>query len=93
MMMLAITAALMGFILGLRFKVLILAPAIVISLVAIFGIGIANGNNPRSILLATLFATTALQIGYLAGIVIRFGVARTRARRHPSGIVVVAHRR
>jgi hypothetical protein len=91
MTILAITA--FGAVLGLRFKVFVLVPAIALSSAASWGVGIAHGNSFWSILLAMLFVMTALQVGYLAGIVIRFGVAKARARRHPSGIIAIAERR
>jgi hypothetical protein len=91
MTMLAIAA--FGAVLGLRFKVFVLVPAIALSSAASWGVGIAHGNSFWSILLATLFLMTALQVGYFAGTVIRFGVAKARARRHPSGIIAVAERR
>ena len=87
------TAALIGAILGLRFKVLILVPAFVISSVAIFGIGIAHGDNLSSILLTAFFAITALQMGYLAGALICSIVVKTRARKDLSGVIAVAQRR
>ena len=89
--MLAITA--MGAMLGLRFKVFVLVPAIALSSVASCSIGIAHGNSLWSILLVTFFVVTALQIGYFAGTLTRIGVAKVRARKHPSGVIAVAQRR
>lgn len=91
--MLAITTACIGAILGLRFTVLVLVPAMIVSSIAIFGIGIAYGDSPWSMVIAVLLAITALQIGYLAGSVIQFVVAKTRARKHSLGIIVVAQKR
>jgi len=88
---LAITA--IGAMLGLRFKVFVLVPAIALSFVASFGIGIANGNSLWSILVVTFLVMIALQIGYFAGTFIRFGVAKARARKHPPGIIAIASRR
>ncbi len=87
--MFAIMTTLIGAMLGLRFKVLILVPAIVTSFLAIFGIGIAHGVGLWASLLATLLTITTLQIGYLAGAAVRFGVARARARKNPVGIIAV----
>lgn len=89
--MLAIAA--IGAILGLRFKVFVLVPAIVLSSVASCTIGIAHGNSLWSILLVVFFVATALQIGYFAGTAILFGVARVRARKLPSRVIAVAQRR
>lgn len=69
---------LVGMVLGQRFKVLALVPAIAISLLVAIGIGIAHsGELARAVLLATL-AVASLQIGYLMGVVIRYSLAATR---------------
>ena len=93
MTMLVMTAVLIGAMLGLRFKVFILVPAISISSVAIFGIGIAHGSGIWSVLLAAFLAITALQIGYLAGATVHFGITRARVRKDASGIIAVPQRR
>jgi hypothetical protein len=85
--MLAMTA--IGAALGLRFKVFVLAPTIAISLAISSGVGTGHGNGSLSIVFATFLAITALQVGYLAGTVVRFGVARARARKDPAGTVTV----
>jgi hypothetical protein len=72
MTMFAMTAALVGAMLGLRFKVLILVPAIIIGSAAAFGFGIAHSSSLWSILLAIAVTSTALQMGYLGGTVIRW---------------------
>jgi hypothetical protein len=89
--MLAITV--IGAVLGLRFKAFVLVPAIAISSVVSSSVSIVHGNSLWSTSLATFFIVTVLQVGYFAGTVIRFGIARARARKHPSGIVAVAQRR
>ena len=92
-MILVTTAALIGAILGLRFKVLILVPAFVTSSVAIFGTGIAHGDNPSSILLTAVLAITALQMGYTAGALICAIVVKTRTRKDLSRVIVVVQKR
>jgi hypothetical protein len=92
LMTLVTTVALIGAILGLRFKVLVLVPAFVISSVAIFGTEKAHSDNPSSILLTVLLAITALQMGYLAGALICSLVAKTRARKDLSRIITVAQK-
>ena len=92
-MTLVTMAALIGAILGLRFKVLILVPAFVISSVAIFGTGIAHSDNPRSMLLTVFLAITALQLGYMAGALICSIVAKTRARKDLSSVIAVVQKR
>jgi hypothetical protein len=68
---LAIINVLAGIALGLRYKVVILVPAV--SLVVIFAVivGIARGEHFWSIILAMVIVGTAVQVGYLVGIVIR----------------------
>ena len=93
-MTLVTMAALIGAILGLRFKVLILVPAaFVISSVAIFGTGLAHSDNPSSILLTVFLAITALQMGYMAGALICSIVAKTRARKDLSSVIAVLQKR
>ena len=83
MTMLAITA--FGAVLGFRFKVFVLVPAIALSSVASWGVGIAHGNSFWSILLATFFVMTALQIGYFAGIVYSFWCRKGTRSQTPVG--------
>ena len=92
-MTLVTMAALIGAILGLRYKVLILVPAFVISSVAIFGTGMARSDSPSSILLTVFLAITALQMGYMAGALICSIVAKTRARKDLPSVIAVAQKR
>ena len=90
---LVMTAAIIGAIFGLRFKVSILVPVFLISAAAIFGMGIALGEKPLPILLAAFLATTTLQMGYLAGAVMQLVVSKIRARKDPSDIIAIPQRR
>ena len=90
--MLAMTAMLIGAVLGLRFKVLILVPATIIGSAAALAVGMAYGKNVWSILLDMVLVIAALEMGYLGGTVIRFVIAGTRVRKHSSGTVAVAQR-
>jgi hypothetical protein len=67
-----------GMVLGQRFKVLAVVPAMAAwSLVAIgFGIALSEGLG-HTVLLAAL-AVAGLQIGYFAGVVIRYSLAAAR---------------
>ena len=68
MLVFLITATIAGVLLGLRFKVFALIPAILLAA----GIVIVTGGGLRFVAL-TLFGTiVVLQIGYLAGRVVRF---------------------
>jgi hypothetical protein len=65
MIILAMTALLIGALLGLRFKVFILVPAIAIGSAAILSVDMAHSEGIWPTLLATISAITALQMGYL----------------------------
>jgi hypothetical protein len=56
-----------GAVLGLRYKVLILVPALLFVLLAVIGGGVARGAGIWAIALEMLVASTALQLGYVAG--------------------------
>jgi len=67
-----------GMVLGQRFKVLALVPAMVVSLLAAIGVEIVrHGGLGPTVLMAAL-AVASLQIGYLAGVGIRYALAATR---------------
>jgi hypothetical protein len=72
MTMLAMTAILIGAMLGLRFTAPILARAFVIGPAAALVVGLAYSDSLWSILLAMVLTITALQMGYLGGAAIRF---------------------
>ena len=65
MLTLTVVAMLSGAVLGLRYKVLILAPAITFALV--FVVGFAREAGIWWIALDMVVVTTALQLGYLGG--------------------------
>jgi hypothetical protein len=79
MAMSIIISFLAGMVLGQRFKVLILIPAIVIAVVATVGVGLAQAFNVWSIVLMALAVMTVLQIGYLVGTGIRTFMVAARA--------------
>ena len=68
---LAIVGVVAGIGLGLRYKVLILVPALSVAMIFAMIIAIARGDHLWSIILAMAIPGTAVQLGYLAGIVIR----------------------
>ncbi len=74
-------AFLIGAVLGMRFKVLILIPAIGLAWIVILAAGIARSDSISAILIATVLASTCLQIGYLCGTVTRYSVALARIGR------------
>jgi hypothetical protein len=79
-MLLAIFMFLVGAALGQRFTVLVLVPAILITLGIAIGVGVARAQAPGTIALVTVAAVACLQIGYLLGVGIR-QLIRGRARR------------
>jgi hypothetical protein len=70
--MLAMTAILIGAMLGLRFTAPILARAFVIGSAAVLVVGLGYGDSLWSILPAMVVTIVALQMGYFGGAVIRF---------------------
>ena len=80
---LILLVCLTGAVLGMRFKVLILAPAIGVTIIAVFAAGMARGVDLPAILLAGLLALICLQTGYLGGVLTRYTMtpARPRSRR------------
>jgi hypothetical protein len=81
MSMLILLVFLLGAVLGMRFKVLILIPAIASVMIAILAGGVARGDSVSAILIAVVLASICLQIGYLSGIATRYGIALARAGR------------
>jgi hypothetical protein len=70
-----------GAALGLRFKVMILVPALTLTMLFAAIIGVAHDDQFWSIAVAMILLGTAIQVGYLAGILIRAKIASVRAQR------------
>jgi hypothetical protein len=68
---LAVISAVAGAVLGLRYKVLILVPAVMFAVMFAVIVGIARAESVLSVVLLTAAVGAAVQIGYLAGIVMR----------------------
>jgi hypothetical protein len=68
---LAVISVVAGIGLGLRFKVVILVPAVTFVVIFAITVGIARGDHFWSIIVAMVTVGTAVQLGYLVGIVIR----------------------
>jgi hypothetical protein len=76
--MLIILACLAGFLLGLRFRVSILLPAILAGAAAYL---IASaGRNPGAIILAIVISSVSIQAGYMIGLTSRDLFAQILAR-------------
>jgi hypothetical protein len=78
------TCFLLGCGLGLRFKVLILVPAVTSAMLGAAVVGFARGDEYWSVVVAMILFGTAVQFGYLAGIITRNVIASVRARRRPA---------
>ena len=81
MMILAIISLLVGMVLGQRFKVLILGPAILLAFLTVISIGIARGDSAWTVVLTTIMVNVGLQTGYLLGISIRRSLASAHASK------------
>ena len=90
MLMLSLICLLVGAVLGQRFKVQILIPAMALAVAA--AAGLAHAGTFWQILGAVFVATTDLQIGYLAGVGIRYLMAVTRTRRINAGSHTISPR-
>ena len=64
----AIIGPLVGIALGLRFKVVVLAPATGFAEICALTLGIARSDSFWSIVLTMVIAGAAIQLGYLLGI-------------------------
>jgi hypothetical protein len=67
LMMLGIGAAL-----GLRFRIFVLLPVILLGLFVCTAIGLAQGTTIWSITLTNVIGATCLQLGYLGGALLKF---------------------
>ena len=78
-MMLMIFSIFCGAVLGMRFKVLILFPAILVCLALNAGIAAAHGGSLWPTLIAIALSVTGLQLGFLGGLSTRYFMAASRA--------------
>jgi hypothetical protein len=74
-----IIIVLMGAMLGLRLKVLILVPAVTLTMLGAAVIGVARADPFWSVLVAMILFGTAVQFGYLAGLLTYAGIVSVRA--------------
>src|SRR5258708_38600488 len=88
-----VTIFLAGAALGLRFKVMILVPALILTALFAAIVGLKRGDQFWSIAAAMILLGTAIQVGYLAGILFRAKIAWVRAQRIRATIASVRERR
>jgi heme/copper-type cytochrome/quinol oxidase subunit 4 len=71
----AITLALMGFVVGLRFRLKVLLPIVVLLLIGSGIFAVLQGWHFLTTLLAIAAAQTILQLGYFSGILLRWAMS------------------
>jgi hypothetical protein len=79
MLPLMIVGFLCGAVLGMRFKVLVLVPAIFLGGIVAAGSNMAVGETLWTSFLALVAVATALQLGYFFGSVVRHALAAPRS--------------
>jgi hypothetical protein len=84
-----IIGILVGAVLGLRFKVPAILPAIGTAVILIFAVGLVEGDGVYSVTLTAILTVTGLQFGYLASNASEFFIrthcsrfSRKRSIRH-----------
>jgi hypothetical protein len=78
MVMIALCSSLIGAVLGIRFRVQVLFPAAIFSLVTVAVVATFKGSAVSSAILAVFVSVISLQIGYLGGLFTRFCMAASR---------------
>ena len=79
MVMIALCSSLIGAVLGIRFRVQVLFPAVVFNLMTVATVAAFKGSAVSSAILAIIVSVTSLQIGYFGGLFTRFCMAASRA--------------
>jgi hypothetical protein len=79
MAQISIVGALLGTVLGVRFKVLILVPALGVTLIVVAAAGWLHQQDAQSIVWAMLAVATAMQVGYLCGAIARLATSANHA--------------
>jgi hypothetical protein len=72
----AITLAIMGFVVGLRFRLKVLLPIVVLLLIGSGIFAVLQGWHFFTTFLAIVAAQTILQVGYFSGILLRWAMSR-----------------
>lgn len=70
MVVLLLSVFLIGAILGMRFKVLILVPALACTLSGVLAVNIVCGGSFSDVVIQATLALTGLQVGYFCGVVL-----------------------
>lgn len=80
-MMLSIVSLLVGAVLGLRFKIAVLVPAIAIVFVISIVAGLVQGYTGWSIVLMAAAGSASLQVGFIMGLVVQHVLEATSPSR------------
>lgn len=80
-MMLALSAALLGAVIGMRFNLLALVPAVVCASVVAGAGQLAGGNSLDAFLVQWIFLVVCLQLGYVCGAAINYSFPAIGAAR------------
>jgi hypothetical protein len=75
----ALLSLLTGAVLGMRFRVFVLLPAIAVTVASILAIEVATSHTAGRAAIVAAVATATLQIGYLCGVRYALVFARLRA--------------
>jgi hypothetical protein len=76
----ALLSLLTGAVLGMRFKVFVLLPAIFVIAASILAIEVATSHTAGWAGIVVAAAVVTLQIGYLCGVAVRYALALARLR-------------
>lgn len=79
---LAIAALVGGYVLGMRFKVYVLIPAILLGLLIVAVTGLALDSTISAILAGAILTVTGLQVGYCVASAVAFLLPRKASTHH-----------
>jgi hypothetical protein len=83
MVLMAISGTLLGAVFGLRFKVLVLLPVLLVGVLSIAAASAISGTPIATIAIDAIAWSLALQFGYLGGLLTRSVMVATRIRSRP----------
>lgn len=82
MIMIMLASSLVGAVLGIRFRIHVMAPAVLLGLITIAIIAVVEGAAISSALATMAVYVVAMQLGYLGGLFARFCMAAARVPSH-----------
>jgi hypothetical protein len=84
MVMIALSSSLVGAVLGTRFRIQVLFPAVMLGLVVVAIVAALERSTIPTAAAAAIVYTVCLQLGYLGGLLTRFCMAAVRVASHRS---------